>query len=382
MRKKFTHKNSVSLIKNGPDFINKNIELIQKAEKYIFFHTYIFEEDNYTTEFLEALIEKSMEGVSVFIILDAFGSPTLSSSMSNRLKKAGVKLSYFTPLFSFSHIGRRLHQKVLIIDLKYVLLGGINYAKKFNSPSIGHPWLDYACLCEGEVANDVFKRVCYLYQQKFSDLDVQISRLKKEVNPIDNTTTIYVSVNDWMRYKQEIYRDYIQNISTAKREIFMLATYFIPGKKMLKELKKASKRGVKIHLIFGDKSDLPLIDLASDYFLQWYLDNNIHIYKWHKSIIHGKIAIIDGNWGTVGSYNHNYISQYGNLEINLNIIDEQFNHSLKQEMLEVIRGSTEITESNLNRNLFNKIRIFLVYVLTNIIILFSVALIYKRKNKS
>lgn len=377
----FTSKNEISLIKNSPDFIKQNIEIINRAEKFILFQTYIFIEDEYTLPLLDALIQQSLNEVEVFILFDAIGSPHLSKETIKRFQKAGVHFKFFQPALYFSHIGRRLHQKILIIDNKEVLIGGINYAKKFNNPNNQVPWLDYACLVRGEAANDVYKKIRHHYIKNFPQFKIDFKAMCYEKFTASGQTKIEVKINDWMRYKQEIYRSYLKAISTAEKEIFLLATYFIPGKKLLRFLKKASKRGVKIHLIFGEKSDHPVIDLVSDYYYQWYLKNNISIYEWGESIIHGKIALIDNQWVTVGSYNHNYISQYGNLEANLNIFNGQFNQVIRNEISLIIAKSTKITSSNLNQNLYTKLLTYTVYLLTNVIIFFSVIFIYKQKEK-
>jgi cardiolipin synthase len=48
------------------------------------------------------------------------------------------------------------------------------------------------------------------------------------------------------------------------------------------------------------------------------LDNNIELYEWDKTVLHGKAAVVDGNW-TIGSFNLNNLSSYGSLEMNVEI---------------------------------------------------------------
>lgn len=380
MNKTITHKNEIQLLKNNSEFINQNIYLIRDAQKYIFFQTYIFIEDETTQPLLNALIRQAKKGLLVFVLIDAMGSPNLSEHTIESFKLSGIQFQYFTPLFRFSHIGRRLHQKILIVDNRFAIVGGINYGKIFQAPDSSLPWLDYACCVEGQAVNDLYQKLLPLYLKEFSHHKTELLAIKNDLYMAKKNCLVKVNINDWMRYKQDIYKSYLTAISNAEREVILLATYFIPNKKLLKTLKKAADRGVKVHLIFGSESDLPVVDLVCDYFYEWYLNQGIKVYEWKDSIVHGKIAVIDDHWSTIGSYNHNYICQYGNIEGNLEIHQGDFAKLVKKELLSIMHRSQEITHSHLQKGLFNKIKIYGLYLLTNIIIFISITLIYRRKD--
>ncbi|MAX65881.1 MAG: phospholipase D-like domain-containing protein [Bacteriovoracaceae bacterium] len=376
--KHITHNNHIDLIKNGPEFITTNLKLINEARSFIFFHTYIFEEDNITQPLIDAFIQKAQQGVAVYILLDAFGSEDLSHVTKDRFQDAGVNFHFFTPLFHINNIGRRLHQKVLLIDNKKCLLGGINYSKKFNSPEQKTPWLDYSCVVEGEEVYNTFQTILKLYLKNFPKHKEQLLSFRNYSHTVEDYHLIKTNENDWTRHKQQIYNSYLIAIKSAKHEIIILATYFIPGKKLLKYLRKAQKRGVRIKLIFGKISDHPLVSAASDYFYQWYLDNHFEIYEWDQSVIHGKLALIDNKWVSIGSYNHNYISRYGNLEINYEIISKEFSQTVAHEFESIVSSSKKLTYEDLNRGMRSRVFILIVYFLTNIITFFSILFIFKR----
>jgi cardiolipin synthase len=379
--KPISTKNKIQLLTNGSHFIEENIKLINNAKEFILFHTYIFHDDEITSPIINALIEAKSRGVSIFIILDAFGSAKFSKKIQEKLLKHKINFKFFKPIFLLKNIGRRLHQKMLLIDNHSAIVGGINYAKEFNSPKNSSPWLDYACLIEGEEVKNIFNKVLHLYIKSFRTQKEQLLSFQELSNKAEDQTLLRTNENDWMRYKQEIYKSYLTAINSSKSEIIILATYFIPGKKLLKALKNARCRGVKVKLIFGALSDHTIVSTAADYFYQWYIDNEIEIYEWDNSIIHGKLALIDNEWVTIGSYNHNYISRYGNLELNLEIIDSIFANLVKEEFLRIIKASKQITKTNISKTIGSKLIIYLIYLLTNFITLFSIALIFKRQKK-
>jgi cardiolipin synthase len=54
------------------------------------------------------------------------------------------------------------------------------------------------------------------------------------------------------------------------------------------------------------------------------LRNNIKIYEYLPSNLHAKVATVDGLWSTIGSYNLNHLSDYGSVEMNVDILDSGF----------------------------------------------------------
>jgi cardiolipin synthase len=78
------------------------------------------------------------------------------------------------------------------------------------------------------------------------------------------------------------------------------------------------------------------------------LDNNIELYEWDKTVLHGKAAVVD-NWTTIGSFNLNNLSSYGSLEMNVEI-KSTFASSYLEHLNEVIAQCQTITHKSLKRN--------------------------------
>ena len=69
---------SVILINSGDDYFNTLEKIIDSAEDIIHLQTYIFDEDKTGTSISEALIRAAKRGVKVFLLVDAYGSKSLS----------------------------------------------------------------------------------------------------------------------------------------------------------------------------------------------------------------------------------------------------------------------------------------------------------------
>ncbi|NTV47152.1 MAG: hypothetical protein HGB11_11665 [Chlorobiales bacterium] len=103
-----------------------------------------------------------------------------------------------------------------------------------------------------------------------------------------------------------------------------MASYFLPGRNERKLLRNASRRGVDITIVLSAESDAPMFKRATNFLYRFILRNNIRLYEYLPSNLHAKVATVDGRWTTIGSYNLNHLSDYGSIEMNVNILDEKF----------------------------------------------------------
>jgi len=113
-------------------------------------------------------------------------------------------------------------------------------------------------------------------------------------------------------------------LGRSQSHIIILCSYFLPGAIIRKTLKRAARRGVKVNVIVAGKSDLVIAKNAERWMYDWLLRNNIEICEYQTNILHGKIAVCDSQWLTIGSYNINDISAYASVELNLDVKSPEF----------------------------------------------------------
>ena len=98
----------------------------------------------------------------------------------------------------------------------------------------------------------------------------------------------------------------------------------------------AAQRGVRVRLLLQGRYE---------YFLQFHavrtvygvlLAKGIEIYEYHPSFLHAKVAVIDGEWATVGSSNLDPLSLLLAREANIVVQDPGFAAGLRQRLLEAI----------------------------------------------
>jgi cardiolipin synthase len=336
--------NALSLVVGGEPFFVLLLQMINEAQHVIHFQVYIFDEDNTGKEVAEALKKASRRGVDIYLVVDSYGSKSLSPAFVADLEESGVRFKFFSPLpkhFYFFRLGRRLHNKAVVVDHRSALVGGINIADKYRGDGRVLPWLDFAIGIKGPVCVDL-SRVCErIYREKyFGKLQ---SRYEGATGLKAGTVRSRLVVNDWFRQKNQISSGYRAACWKAQASIIIVASYFLPSRSMRRVLENATQRGVKVVVLLPGVSDLPMAKRATRYLYQWVLRNNIAIYEWDSSILHGKLAVVDHQWVTIGSFNLNHLSQYSSIEMNVEVLDEDFARSVQDHLSVLIQQSTPVT---------------------------------------
>jgi cardiolipin synthase len=314
---------TIALVHSGEDYFSRLERIILESKSEIHIQTYIFDYDSTGQRIIAALKEAASRKVKINILIDGFGSLSFPTEFINELKKEGIDIRIFSPFFSANslYIGRRLHHKIIVSDAKTALIGGINIADKYHGTEKTAPWLDYAVEINDENIAESLQKLCRdIYFKN------RIIRRKKIISNYENEEVNSISVlqNDWLKRKNEVFKTYIGKINTAEKEIVILSSYFLPGKRLTNALKKASHKGVKIKLILSGISDVPMARRASCHLYTKLLRYNIELYEWKKSVLHGKSAVIDSNWTTIGSFNLNNLSSFASIEMNVAIDSVKF----------------------------------------------------------
>ncbi len=344
----FSHATELTLVNSGDDFFKRALGIIERSTKTIHFQTYIYIDDSTGKLITDALAVAAKRGVQVFLLVDAFGSNDLSNHAIAAMLKSGIQFRKFSPLFNRYRLrfGRRLHHKILLGDETEALIGGINVEDKYRVQGPETPWLDYAVYIKGNVCNDIniiceslWKGKGYRVRRKKLKQILDTSTLNSDTIPVR------ISQNDWLRRKDRISQGLRNALRHSHISATLMASYFLPGMKVRKLLKKATKRNVAVRVILPGVSDVKLAKKATTYLYAWMFRNNIEIYEWNDTILHGKMNIVDDKWASIGSYNINHLSRYSSVETNVEVFDAAFCQTVKKELDTVITKCHKVTYS-------------------------------------
>lgn len=320
---RYTSLNKVELVRGGKPYFDCLLQMIATAKESIHLQTYIYDDDETGRMVAAALQAAAARGVQVYLLADGYASRHMSRSFVHSLLGGGIHLRFFNPLFRSRnfYFGRRLHHKVAVTDTRFALVGGVNITNRYNDLPGQPAWLDFAVYIEGQAAREL----CILCWKTWHNYPANMGLTSCEQRPVEyafeNNQTCEAGLrrNDWVRRKNEISGTYTSMFRQARSHITILCSYFLPGRFIRRQLAYAARKGVKIRVITAGNSDVKISKYAERYMYDWLLRNSISLYEYQPCILHGKIAVCDSEWLTIGSYNINNISAYASIELNMNV---------------------------------------------------------------
>jgi cardiolipin synthase len=331
--------NKVVLVRGGKKYFDLLERIINQAHTIIHLQMYIFNEDETGRRIINALLKAAKRGVEIFIVLDGYASRNLSKACIRNLKSAGIHFRWFNPIIKsrYFYFGRRLHHKVVVADAFDSLVGGINITNRYND--FDKPaWLDWAVHVQGEVSLQLTKICADIWNKSTwsKRLRTRFTLPRKPPVPAE-TCMVRARVNDWVRGKKQISKSYTEMLKQTQHSVIIMSSYFLPGIFIKKHLNAAARRGIKIKIIAAGASDVQLAKQAERYMYKWLFKNNIEIYEYKKTILHGKLSTCDERWVTAGSYNINNVSAYAGIELNLEVLDVSFAKKTEAALQKIIR---------------------------------------------
>ncbi|MFI5220231.1 MAG: phosphatidylserine/phosphatidylglycerophosphate/cardiolipin synthase family protein [Bacteroidia bacterium] len=381
----FNPHNKVRLVRGGKDYFDTLEKLISNAKNTIHFQTYIFDNDETGLHIKNLLVDASLRGVKVALMVDGYASD-LPDDFIAELKTTGILFRRFEPWFSSNkfYFGRRLHHKIVVADEIFSLVGGINISNRYNDIQNIPAWLDFAIFTEGQ-ASVILNSVCEeLWGKKYPVKKLPYEEKKiifKERNN-EEMAPVRARRNDWVRGRNDISRSYNEMLNKASANITIMCSYFFPSRFFRYRMRAASKRGVKIKVILAGISDVKLSKFAERYLYSWMLQNKIEIYEYQKTVLHAKIASCDDEWATLGSYNINNLSAHASIELNLDIKDTGFVKTVNQTFSDIIKNDcTQITFENYERrkNVFSRVAEWGAYTIVRFVLFIFIDNLKTRK---
>ncbi|WP_148283740.1 cardiolipin synthase ClsB, partial [Pseudomonas avellanae] len=282
-----------------------------------------------------ALQGGAANGANVVITVDDYGTSDLSSTFVRTMIDAGIQIQLFDPRPRFmgmrTNLFRRLHRKVVVIDGELGFIGGINYSVDHMTDTGLTAKQDYAVLVRGPI-------VGHIHQSAMNMLSKAV-RAKLTPTPLKldraGDAQMLLAERDNGEHTTDIEEQYLEAIRGATQRITLANAYFFPSYRFLRELRNASRRGVKVTLILQGQPDMPFVRVCSRLTYTYLLRDGVVIHEYKQRALHGKVALIDQDWSTVGSSNLDPLSLALNLEANLFIRDKALNQHLQDHLMEL-----------------------------------------------
>lgn len=330
--------NLVELLENGEAYFPRVFEAMRQAKREILLETFIVFEDKVGNELQEVLIDAARRGVRVTASFDGFGCGELTTSYLTALSEAGVHIQMFDP--APKHLGirtnwfRRLHRKIVVVDGTIAFIGGINFSADHLGDFGPEAKQDYSVEVQGPAVADIHHfallqsgrpaRAKYWWQRR--------RQRRQELAISDHDGQVRLVYRDNGEHTTDIEEVYLRVLRSAQRRVVIANAYFFPGYRLLREIRNAARRGVEVRLILQGQPDMLVAKLAARMTYDYLLKAGVQIHEYCQRPLHGKVALVDEDWSTVGSSNLDPLSLSMNLEANVLIRDRAFNRRLFERL--------------------------------------------------
>lgn len=318
----FTLGNTVKLLVNGEEKFPELFAMLDAAEQHIHLEYYIVEPGAITDRMKEILLRKASEGVQVRFIYDDFGSRSIRGKWVKELVAGGVEAYPFSPvrlLLIANRLNYRNHHKLVVVDGKSALIGGINLSDRYSNanPAKGQVyWRDTHLRVDGEGVHHL--QHAFLCNWNFSaKQQLQMDRFFfPDLQGGTGDTGVQMAISGPDSPTETIMLSLMKAIHLAKERILITTPYFIPGDPILDALRVAALSGVHVQLLVPGNGDSWLVNHAARSFYGELLEAGAEIFLYRKGFMHAKTMVVDRSISVIGTANMDQRSFHLNFEMN------------------------------------------------------------------
>lgn len=382
------------LLQGGREFFPALICALDAARTWVQLETYVFDLHGAGSEVAEALMRAARRGVTVQVLVDGVGSVPLALPWQRQLALAGVQWQVYLPgrgkwgklrLLLVPGRWRRLHRKLCVIDQQLLFCGGINVLDDLydlNHGQLAAPRFDFTVQVTGAVAQQAGDAMASLWWRVQAGDSVRHRQLAQAWDAVreagllarsgegrhgtvkqgqamddgqDNNSgqirtapasRAWLVLRDNLRHRNDIERAYRRAVGRARQEVLISNAYFLPGGRLKRALVQAARRGVKVTLLLQGRYEYFMQFHAVRSVYQTLLEAGVDIHEYETSFLHAKVAVVDGQWATVGSSNLDPLSLLLAREANVVVDDPAFAATLRARLVAAIASHGRRVEPN------------------------------------
>jgi cardiolipin synthase len=238
------------------------------------------------------------------------------------LTQAGAQVAFFMPVFHLPLRGRanlRNHRKLIVVDGRTCLTGGMNLAFPYmGPPPATRLWRDFAVVAEGPVVADV--EALFASDWRFatgSDPGPPPEPGANGSRQDGETVTAQVIASGPDVPGDPLYESLLALIFGARDRIWIVTPYFVPDEMLARGLNLAARRGVDVRLIVPIRSNHVTADLARASYLRDLHNAGGRVLLYTPEMLHAKVVIFDDDLAIIGSANMDMRSLFLNYELSL-----------------------------------------------------------------
>jgi cardiolipin synthase len=194
----------------------------------------------------------------------------------------------------------RSHRKLLVVDEARAFLGGVNVISEAAD------WLDL----HAEGAGPMAARLAYDFARDFVAAGGDAARVKRILHPSfrgrlrkwRERVRFVLGAPAPLGRRSRIRRLFHQALERARDEVIVATPYFAPDRRLLRGIRRAAARGVRVTLLLPQRTDAPLMRWINTVFYRPALRCGASLVLLPR-MNHAKAAVADASFGMIGSAN-------------------------------------------------------------------------------
>lgn len=347
--------NRVKLLREGAAAFDSMLTMMQQAQHTLDFECYIFRGgDDVGQRFVHALLEAVRRGVRTRLLVDWVGGRGTPRRVWKQLRAGGVDVRIFSRPGFRGWLGLlpRDHRKVLVVDGKAGITGGIGIGEEWRLGTVGpkrRPWRDTAVEIVGPAAEAMERAFDAMWLRAVGEGPTRREQ-RRMVRAARNSwldfadaEPVLVGIVEGEPRRFRISRALEVQASAARERLWIATAYFIPAFGVVESLKGAARDGVDVRVLVPGRNDHPWVNRYAASYYPSLLRNGVRIWEWQGEMMHAKTSVMDGAITRIGSTDFNPLGAAMNYELDAIIADRRFGAQVEEMFLDDLEHSREVT---------------------------------------
>lgn len=346
----FSDGNYTRFLIDGEASFEAKDSLIRGAKKSLLVSSWAFYDDKTGYEAAQMLIAKHKEGVDVKVLIDDTVSSSHGKKVVKMMTDAGVPVVRHTDL---ERGGDIWHVKVLIVDDKYAIAGGMNFGDVYSHKAGTVLWRDTDVLFSGPAVLEAKRLLGGVWNKQVEarKLGLKSVDLRGPQNDSFQGGASRVAVVLQNPPKSSpILVSIVKAMYGATKRINIENAYFVAIPAVTQAVLEARARGVEVNILTNsadsiDAEGKPIVDAMAKCLIPLKMSGvNIYLKQGTLQTLHSKFMTVDGEFADIGSYNLHPRGERIDTEVNVNILDRASVAQLDEAFARDIAAAKKITD--------------------------------------
>lgn len=332
-RSPVTVSNRVEILQNASEKYPRLLADMRAATRSIHLLYYEWASDAFTEDVARLLAEKVRQGVEVRILYDPFGSLTILSRRYVRaLRREGVAMYPFSPLYRLHTLSYRSHRKIAVLDGRIGYSGGLNITEKHLTGPKGYTgWRDTHARVSGEAVAILQTVFATMWHNTTGENVFDGLPFPDVPENLDGVPIQVVSAGPDSRW-EAIRHSYLAMIAIARHHVYLQSPFLVLDTSLAEAMKTAALAGLDIRLMIAPSgAEFSPAYRAGRTYAADMARAGVQVLLYQGAYFHSKTVCVDSAVCSIGSANMDIRSFSINYETNLVIYDEDVTRSLEAD---------------------------------------------------